>query len=249
MRSSRLKRWLHVVAAVACAAGSIACAVAAWHRPATVKGFTADAEVKDAGVLKQQEEKDVTFRLDNDTKTPVEIVRVSTSCTCTRAETAARNLQPGESTELTAHLRVGSLRGQVAASVNVLYRAGDGQALERLPLTITATVEPHYTVTPEEVVFERGGNDGKDLRREVDITIVPNGGPALRILEAYSTHPAVRVEKARPDAVADSTTIHLIFDPARCIAPSLQAEIVVSTDSKMEPIRRVPVRVVSKSVP
>jgi hypothetical protein len=109
MKDSRLKRWLHILAGVACAAASIACAVTAWHGVETTKGFSADAVVKDVGVLKQQDEKDVIFRLTNATDAPVEIVRVSTSCTCTRVEPAARNLRPGEMTELMAHLRVGSL--------------------------------------------------------------------------------------------------------------------------------------------
>jgi hypothetical protein len=69
----------------------------------------------------------------------VEITQVSTSCTCTRAEIAARNLRPGESTELTARLSAGSHRGQIAALVNVLYRVGETQKLERLPLTIRAS--------------------------------------------------------------------------------------------------------------
>jgi hypothetical protein len=245
MRDSRLKRWLHILAGMACTAASLACAVTVWQERETIKGFRADATVKDVGVLKQQEEKDVVFRLLNVTDAPVEIVRVSTSCTCTRADTAARNLQPGESTELTARLRVGSLRGKVSASVDVLYRVGEEPTLERLPLMITATVEPHYVVAPEEVVFNRGGDGGKDSTREANITIAPNSKP-VRVLKAYSTHPAIQVETITPDTATGKSTIHLVFDPSRCIAPSVKAEIIVQTDSKMEPIYRVPVRVISK---
>jgi hypothetical protein len=245
MQGSQLKRWLHVFAGAVCAAGSVACAVTAWHRPETVKRFMADAEVKDVGVLKQQDERDVTFRLMNATDKPVEIVRVGTSCTCTRAEVAVHRLLPGESTDLSAHLRVGSLRGRMATSVDVLYRVADGQTLERLPLTIAATVEPHYTVTPEDAVFEHGGDDGKQSQREASITFKPNGSLPLRILKATSTHPAVHVQEITPSEADGSTTIHLIFDPSRCIAPSVRAEVVVRTDSKMEPMHRVPVRAVS----
>jgi hypothetical protein len=231
MMSSRLKRWLHILTSVVCAAASIACAVAAWQGAETITGFRAEAEVKDAGVLKQQEEKDVVFRLTNATAAPVEITQVSTSCTCTRAEVTERNLRPGESTELMARLRVGSLRGRVAALINVLYRVGDAQELERLPLTITATVEPHYTVTPEDVAFETSGDGKKDSSREANVTITPNNGSAVRILKAYSTHPAIRVESITPDTATGGTTIHLVFDPTRCIAPSVKAEIVVQTET------------------
>ncbi len=248
MLTSQLKCLWHILAGAACAGASLACAVMAWQGVETVKGFQVDAEIKDAGILKQQEEKDVIFRLFNATEATVEIVQISTSCTCTGAEVAARDLRPGESTALTARLRVGSLRGRVAALVNVLYRVGDAQELERLPLTIMVTVEPHYAVTPEEVVFEHGGEVRKDSSREADITIAPNSEPAVRILKAYSTHPAIRVASINPDAATGSSTIHLVFDASRCIAPSVKAEIIVHTDSKMEPIHRVPVRVVSKGV-
>jgi hypothetical protein len=248
MMSSRLKRWLHILTGVVCAAASIACAVVGWQGTETITGFRPDAEVKDAGILKQQEEKDVVFRLLNATEAPVEITQVSTSCTCTRAEAATRNLRPGESTELTARLSAGSHRGQIAALVNVLYRVGDAQELERLPLTITAAVEPHYAVTPEDVVFEQCGDVKKESSHEANITIAPNNGSAVRILKAYSTHPAIQVEAINADTASGKTTIHLVFDPTRCIAPSVKAEIVVQTDSKMEPMHRVPVRVVSKHV-
>lgn len=249
MLNSRLKLWIHVVVGLACAIGSLACAMAALHRAEEVKRFRADEEIKNLGTLKQQDERDVTFRLINSAEAPVEIIRVNTSCTCTRAEPAARNLQPGESTELTAHLNVGTLRGKVAARLDVLYRDRDGQDLKRLPLTITASVDPHYAVTPEDVVFEVGRAAlERNLRHDATITITPNGGAEIRVLGAHSTHPAVKIEKISPDTVTGSTTIHLIFDPTRCIAPSVQAQIVVHTDSKLEPIHRVPVRVVSKDV-
>lgn len=246
MRDSRLKRWLHILAGTACAAASIACAVTAWPGSETIKSFHADAAIKDVGVLHQQEEKDAVFHLINATDSPVEIVRVSTSCTCTRAEPAARNLQPGESTELKAQLRVGSRRGKVAALVNVLYRVGDVQSVARLPLTITASVEPHYAVTPEEVLFEVDRRVGEDLHEEADITIAPNRWIAVRVLKAYSTHPAVRVTMIRREKGVGTTSIHLNFDPCRLIASSTKAAILVHTDSKLEPIHRVPVRVVSK---
>jgi hypothetical protein len=251
MMDSRLKRWLHILAGVACAAASIACALVGWQGTETITGFRADAEVKDVGVLKQQEERDVVFRLFNATEAPVEIVQVSTSCTCTRAAVAARNLRPGESTELTARLSAGTRRGQMNALVNVLYRVGKAQSVERLPLRISATVEPHYTVVPEDIVFEQGRDGKKDTGQEANVIIVPNSGSPVRILKAYSTHPAVQVEmitRDTVDTVTGGTTIHLIFDPTRCIAPSVKAEIIVQTDSKMEPIHRVPVRVVSKRV-
>jgi hypothetical protein len=246
MIASKLKRWAPVGMGLTCAVASIACAVAAWHASEPIKAFRADTELKDLGSLQQQEERDVVFRLINATEAPVEILQISTSCTCTRAEAVTRNLRPGESTDLTARLRIGSLRGRVAALVNVLYRVGDAQGLERLPLTITGTVEPHYTVTPEVIVFERGGDGQSDSIREASIIIAPTSEPVVRILKAYSTHPAFRVETSSLDRETGATTLRLVFDPSRCIAPSVKGEIVLDTDSKMEPIHRVPVRVVSK---
>jgi len=248
MMNSRLKLGLHVLAGVTCAAASVACTVAAWKGTEEIKSFRADAEVKDVGVLKQQDEKDVLFRLFNATETPVEIVQLSTSCTCTRVEVATRNLGPGESTELTARLSVHSLRGSVVALVNVLYRVGNAQELERLPLTITAMVEPHYKVTPEAIVFELEENGKRDSSREASILITPTNGPVVKILKAYSTHPAFRVETSNMVTETGTTTIRLVFDPSRCIAPSVKTEIVLNTDSKMEPIHRMPVRVVSKGL-
>ncbi len=248
MSKPQLKLCLHILVGAACAGASLACAVVAWEGAETIKGFRADAEVKDAGILKQQEEKDIIFLLTNDTESSVEIVQISTSCTCTRAEVAARNLLRGESTELTVRLHVGNLRGQVAASVDVMYRSEGRQFLERLPLMITAIVEPHYIVAPEEVIFELGGDGRKDSGSEANITIVPNFEPALRVLKAYSTHPAIQVETIEPNAATGNTTIHLVFDPTRCISASAKAEIIVHTDSKMEAIYRVPVHVIPKKM-
>jgi hypothetical protein len=112
-------------------------------------------------------------------------------------------------------------------------------------LEINAMVEPHYVVIPEEVVFARSGDGKATLKREASITITPKNDPELQILEAYATHPSVRVAKVHPGSTAGSTTIHIDFDPARCIATTVRAELVIRTDSKLEPVHRVPIRVVS----
>lgn len=243
--NSRLKCCLHILLGSACAVASFACVVAAWHETEVKKGFRADPEVRDVGILKQQDERDVTFNLINSTDGSVEITHISTSCTCTQAKTAERNLQPGESTKLTARLHTGSHRGQIAALVSVLYRVGDEQSLQRLSLTMTATVDPHYAVTPEDIFLGQSGDRGEDFRSEANVAITPNSGPPVRVLKAHSTHPAVQVETIAPDLETGSTKIRLTFDPSRCASSFAKAEVIVHTDSNMEPIHRVPVRVAS----
>jgi hypothetical protein len=75
MPKSRLKYWIHIVVGLACAVGSLACAMTALHRAEEVKRFRADEEIKNLGVLKQQDERDATFRLINATEKAVEVIR------------------------------------------------------------------------------------------------------------------------------------------------------------------------------
>lgn len=243
--NSRCQYWLNIFMCVACAVASTACALTAWTGTETIKSFRADAGVKDVGVLKQQEGRDVTFRLTNFAELPVEITDITTSCTCTRAEVDTRNLRSGESTELSAHLNVRTLRGRVGALVNVFYRVENAQSIQRLPLTITATVEPHYTLTPENIFFEHEENPQKKLQH-ARITLTANEQPTVHILKTYSTHPAFQIDNISFDESTGTSTIHLVFKPELLITKSVKAEIVVRTDSEREPIHRLPVRVVSK---
>ena len=241
------KRSLYFLMGAVCAMASVACGVVTWlqarqSQPAEAQALVADADVKGLGTLKQQEEGAAVFHLSNRAPEALEIVEVMISCRCTKSQLAKSKLEPGETTELALHVAVGELRGKVATQVNLLYRIGAAPRLHRLPLTMTAMVTPHYEVTPEELVFAYDG-DKKTSVGKISIKITHNMLPQLRILEVLSTHPAIKVQEVDSGAAMNNITV--AFDPAQCLDTSLRAEVVVRTDSGMEPIHRVPVRVVS----
>jgi hypothetical protein len=238
---------MSVVMGLTCAAGSIACALAARHSPEIVEGLKADEESRGLGTIDQQAERNVSFQLLNPTRDRIEIVRVETSCSCTQAHVDTNVLEPGETTVLTTILRVGSKRGSILATIDVLYRVGTGNAglLRRLPLSVHCTVVPHYTVEPEQIHLDL---DPLKLTKpngaRASITITATNGPPLTIVSARATHPAIQVDRIIPNTVESNITIYIVVDPTRIISPTTRAEIVVTTDSKMENVHSVPVRVV-----
>jgi hypothetical protein len=234
-----MKKFGLVLAGTACAVGSLLCGVLASRPPAAAAptGLLAALDAIDCGEMRQQEQRAVAFHIHNPLDETVVITDVRSSCACTAAKVEDRELPPGGTTRVTADLRSGHARGELTAYLDVLYRRDSLTELRRLPLRVTASVKPHYAVTPAKVVFRAGGSQVQ----QASVTLTPAMPPGVKVLEALSDNPAVRVGEIARDPVSQSTTIHLLFDPARNLVEPFSATMVLLTDSKLEPRHRVPV--------
>ena len=98
-----------------------------------------------------------TFRWTNQSREPVKVIRVTTTCGCLAHEEAHRSVAPGESGYITVELKTLGLdapaRLKKVASVEF-----EGQEQRySMALTVSADVRPDMAVAPPEVVFNSQG--------------------------------------------------------------------------------------------
>jgi len=91
--------------------------------PRTEHPITAEPERLKLGWLRPEEMGEGTVRLVNTSEEVVNIVRVTSSCTCTvgKLEDDQKILRPGDSTELTVSLKAGKNTGPMAQRAYVYY--------------------------------------------------------------------------------------------------------------------------------
>lgn len=96
-----------------------------------------DANTWDFGTLKEGTQAKHTFILTNETKKPLNITSVNTSCGCTVSEADKRLLAPGESTQITATFNSKGYSGTVR---QYIYIGTDNPQEAIIKFVITAEV-------------------------------------------------------------------------------------------------------------
>jgi Protein of unknown function (DUF1573) len=229
-------RYFFFFFAVICSIGAVACAIAT--RPDPPEVLTVDATYKDLGLVRQMDVPEASFRLTNHTSSRIEIKRVVSSCRCTTPEVDSRKLGRGESSQLHAALKIGTARKGVRAHIDVLYVREDEEKLRRLSLMVSAKVEPHYEVVPEELRF----GVGQPERQRV--VLQGNYLPDFSISDVASTHPAFQAAIVDADS-GDARAIDVVFDRTKWLDDKTVPSVVINTDSKFQGRHRVLVRVSS----
>ena len=141
----------------------------------------------DFGTIYQSAEVSHAFVFRNTGNAVLKIGKVRSTCGCTAALLAEREIAPGEEGEIKLTFRSGTMRGRVVKHVFV----GTNDPLQpRVNLGLTGEVKVEVEVVPHGIYIGKL-EVGEAIERS--IAIYSPEVPSFRILEIAASHPALRV--------------------------------------------------------
>lgn len=174
--------------------GVLAMLAAAWLSARTVlevpgrshgePGITFEQPCHDFGKVPDGDRLRHTFRWTNESREPVKVMRVTTTCGCLAHEEGHRSVAPGESGYITVELKTLGLNAPARLKKVASAEFGRQEQRYSVALTVSADVRPDVAVARPEVVFTPQGPDATylseiDIRREM---LSVSGFAALRIV-------------------------------------------------------------------
>jgi hypothetical protein len=176
------------------------------------------------GTMYQHEDVSYKFVFRNLGDDVLKITKVRSTCGCTAALPAKRELGPGERSEIKMTFRSGTMQGTVTKKI---YVECNDPAQPRITLTVTGTVKAEVKLTPQGVYVGKM-QPGDVIERSVEIR--PVGVRSFRILEVTSDHHALRA--GTPVALTDKRggyRLDISFGPV-AKPGRVNGKVVVRTD-------------------
>jgi Protein of unknown function (DUF1573) len=161
--------------------------------------------------------------------TPVTILRISSSCGCTVAETAKKNYLPGESGQITARFSFGNRKGLQRKVIAV----GLSDGTEKQLALNVSILEP-LTVRPNLLLWRVGENVAP---KTVQLTAAK--GVPLKIRSVSSSSPRVTAELHSKTDAFDYTVTVAPVDTAE----TLSTIVMIETDYPPDAPKSYPVHV------
>ncbi len=146
----------------------------------------------DFGFMYQNESVSHTFKIRNTGKATLNLEQVKSTCGCTAALPAQREIAPGGETELKVTFQSGSMRDRIVKHVHI---DSNDPNQPRVTLTITGQVKVEIEVTPKGIYLGKLSL-GEVVERTVDI--VPVDVKNFKILSVKSDNPIIKVSKPKP---------------------------------------------------
>lgn len=193
-----------------------------------------DPAVVDFGTQRQRLHLVAEVRVTNTTEKELEILRVSSDCSCTAGEPNQRTLAPGHSTVLPIRFETESSQGDVVRRLSVETSAGTAE----LPVRARIRAFAHWDVTPSPLLLPASPRR-RDSAGAVAIKYVGSG--KARLLSATTDTPWLFAElRNSSDGSGGSVIVRRSAD-----APTGRHEAVltVQTDAPDEPQLNVKVSV------
>jgi hypothetical protein len=194
---------------------------------------------KDIGVVRQGQSTSVSFVLRNRSSGPVEVIDVSTTCGCSDGAINPKQIAPGETASMTMTFRSGVSQGSLSIGADVFYRIEGQPDVFNIPLKVSATIDPEYTVVPERLSFVAGvpGN-AMILLRPARSAVV-----GVRQVSCNKRYFSAEIDTA---GMTDGAAVKVIFNPTDFYPDSGPATLIVTTDNDLAPIITIPISVAEK---
>jgi len=194
----------------------------------------------DFGTIYQREEASHRFEFRNTGNATLKIGKVRSTCGCTAALPAKREIAPGEEGEIKVTFRAGTMRGRVVKHV---YVDTNDPVQPRVNLELTVEVKVELEVVPHGIYIGKLGV-GEAIKRSIDL--YSPEVPSFSILEIAASHPALRVDKPVKLAGQEGRyRLNVQFGPVG-EAGRVNAKVTVRTD--LPHTKEVVVRVYGKVV-
>lgn len=173
------------------------------------------------------------FRMVNGLDRPITITRIDTTCSCTEAQASPEKVTTSGVTNVAFSWNTKGRRGRSAIRIVIHYLVAGETRIRDTSVVISADVEPHYGVEPQQIVF---GSGHPDVVR-VAATHRQRGSDVM-IASFVSSHPAVAVTRAA-GSVLDVTFNPARWDPDAGVTPYVTIEV----DVPSEPFLKIPVKI------
>jgi hypothetical protein len=115
--------------------------------------LTVERETHDHGLVKQNQTVAATFTLMNPGSVPIEIIKVSKSCSCSEATLSSQMVPAGGQVTMTVDWQTRDRVGPVEVPISVAYQQQDGRNYGVLQCAIRGTVQPKFQVDPRQIIF------------------------------------------------------------------------------------------------
>lgn len=203
-------------------------------------GLYFDRTTADFGQVETGTTVSTRFTVTNRYAEVIEIKKVAGGCSCQSASIDKNRLEPGECATICAEWKIGQVRHRIAESVWVTHTlpASSPQQVGELRLVLQAEAMPEIEYDPEELEFVAG--------RDTDIAIrlKPGTRDHFKIKRAGFAAPYVEASISELNRV-----VHVHFDSK--LLPNLRETVkdtlIIETDSPIQPLLQIPVRVVPPS--
>lgn len=190
-------------------------------------------------MVRQATQSRAIYTLCNRAAVPIQILDTASSCGCTGVVIPKPELAAGESMPLTLNFNSQTLRGPYTVRALVTYaRRGESQP-RFLPIALKTRVDPDYAVIPERLEFV---SNRPAVQR---VTITPRHVPQVMIQSVTCNlrfFTAELVETGDPK----SRVIEVRFSPDQYYRDAGLATLVVVTDSKRQPVLKLPLELTEK---
>ncbi len=177
-RNSAMHRLLCMFGLVCVGSGLGAVYIA---QPKVPETLFCEQRIIDLGSLRQMQTAQGTFTLVNGTRKPIQILRVTESCSCSVSNVSASAVEPGGRSEISVKWDIGGRRGKTEVKLwaDCAFEDGKGVAV---PKVLKGEVIPEYDVEPLEPSFELGVCETQVVR------FAPNRLKEVRIEKVLCSH-------------------------------------------------------------
>ena len=185
----------------------------------------------DIGTIRQQETKDVTFRLYNASQNDISLESVHTSCGCTEWHLDKRQLEKGESAELSVTFSSGQGRGAIAATIRIFYKNMETEESGNLFLTVLAEIQPDFELSPPFLTFTA---EEKSIQY---ISLKPCFSENIKVLDFSCTRNYYEVEIVKSDST--ESVVKVTFLKEKKLPGEKNAILELKTSSERQPVYQV----------
>ena len=225
---------VYPLAFVVCCAGLVASVFYALHESVVESAslreggaLQVDTHRIDIGKIRQQETKDVTFRLYNVAENDLSLESVHTSCGCTDWHLDKRQLESGESIDFSVTFSSGQARNRLGATIRIFYKNLVTEESGNLFLELIADIQPDYDISPRLLDFT------EETESVQYISLTPRFGEDIRILDVHCTRNYYEVEIVKSEPA--ESIIKITFLPEKKLPSEKQAVLELTTSSERQP--------------
>jgi hypothetical protein len=195
-----------------------------------------DAQTKDFGKILEGEKLKHIFKFVNKGTQTLEVQSVAASCGCTSTLLSKKSLKPGQDGQIEVAVDTSGRTGDLNKTVTV---TSNDPLHQQVVLTITAQVEPEFTLSSPSVYF---GNvpKGQEITKEITITVQSPKPVSLLSVESNDPQVTVRLE---PVPNTDARKYSLIaVQKADAKEGYHYGTFTIKTTSEKNPVLRIPER-------
>jgi hypothetical protein len=122
-------------------------------QPNPIGKVSIEPEFRELHFVKQNEVITASFVLQNTFLSPIQIVQVSKSCSCSEAELSSKVIPAGGQVTMSIVWQTRDRVGPTSVPVQIAYQHQDGTGYQVISCAIRGTVQPKFHVVPQQIVF------------------------------------------------------------------------------------------------